>query len=368
MSVKRKPSETSLDQQQEVENRDIVNDNGEKRVRSESTISHSSWIYRLTAPTPTPSTKSKETTTEEEEQPKVNIELKQEEAQVAPAPAIENTTDDTIEEKAESLAGKMEQNNNSGIWSWLGYNNSGPQQSDIYGPKKEADSEKSATTAEKEGEKEQQIVTDALKEDTNKNETQVEKHHYATAASSAPAPRPSYWKSLFASTSTSTANSTEENNKDSVIISDDNNDEQQQPPQPNTSTIEPSAEGQAATETTNTTNEDTSAPASRKASVPPSKNNIVLPTFKSQFQPSLIPTTATQDNSNIFYKAIHAINSIFTQKSASSSNKPINAEDWQDIHRLSTMIDSMKRDPEHVNGKKIVIIGVHGWFPMKVRG
>lgn len=87
--------------------------------------------------------------------------------------------------------------------------------------------------------------------------------------------------------------------------------------------------------------------------------NVVLPTFESQYH--VVEDSARQENTTLFAKAINAINSIFTQK---PTTKQISS-DWQDINLLN-MIDLMKNDPENVAGKKIVIIGVHGWFPMKV--
>lgn len=342
MSVKRKPS---LDKTEDTKEK--VND--EKRVRSESTISHSSWIYRLTAaPTPTPTTtKTKE---EEEEEQKVNIELKEKEQSVKTETTSVETTADRTEEEAQkeqepNLATKIEQNNSSGIWSWLGY--SGPPNQSTSDP----ESAETALTVADYKETKTENEEEKKEEDEQKNITESETPDHHSTASVPPPPRPSYWKSLFASTSTSTINSTEGENKDSVIISDDNTEEQPQQP----SIIEQQTEPQQALE------EDTAA--SRKLPIPPSKNNIVLPTFKSQFHSTIPSSTASQDNLNIFSKAINAINSIFTQQ---KSTKPINSDDWQDIHRLSTMIDSMKSDPENAAGKKIVIIGVHGWFPMKV--
>lgn len=123
-----------------------------------------------------------------------------------------------------------------------------------------------------------------------------------------------YWKSLFTSNNNTT---------DSVIISNDKESQQE--------TI---------------------------IRVDQPTHNMVLPTFESQYQ--TVTNSNTQENSNLFSKAINAINSIFTQKPTKSIDS-----DWQDINLLN-MIDLMKSDPENVAGKKIVIIGVHGWFPMKV--
>jgi len=149
--------------------------------------------------------------------------------------------------------------------------------------------------------------------------------------------KPSYWKSFF----TSNKNQ-EETQQDSVIISDKDDATEQDIP-----ASAPEAEQQTPEE-----------PQQRKLAVAPSRHNVVLPTFKSQFNKANVPYH--DSNTSIFSKAINAINSIiFTQKSASSAID----DDWQDISRLSTMLDSLKTD---ISSKRIVIIGVHGWFPMKV--
>lgn len=88
-------------------------------------------------------------------------------------------------------------------------------------------------------------------------------------------------------------------------------------------------------------------------------HNVVLPTFESQYH--VVEDSPKQENNSIFSRAMLAINSIFTQRTKTTTID----SDWQDIQLLN-MIDLMKNDPDNVAGKKIVIIGVHGWFPMKV--
>jgi hypothetical protein len=86
----------------------------------------------------------------------------------------------------------------------------------------------------------------------------------------------------------------------------------------------------------------------RKPTVAACRNNAVVPSFPSQFN-QFIPTN---NNSSLMSKAINSIYSIF----ASQSNKP----------STSSLISEMKQHAETIAGKKIVIIGVHGWFPMKL--
>ncbi|CAO3662547.1 unnamed protein product [Rhizopus microsporus] len=117
--------------------------------------------------------------------------------------------------------------------------------------------------------------------------------------------RPFYWKTFF---TTSTTES--ENGKDTVIVTDDSDDDN--------SVIDV---------------------AKKQEPTPSLCKNAILPTFQSQFEVS-------NDDSFLTW-AINAIkSSIFT--------------------RVPSIIESMKQMPDDIGGKKIVIIGVHGWFPMKL--
>ncbi|KAI8997106.1 hypothetical protein BDB01DRAFT_19852 [Pilobolus umbonatus] len=79
------------------------------------------------------------------------------------------------------------------------------------------------------------------------------------------------------------------------------------------------------------------------------KTNAVIPTFRSQF------TEPYREQLTLFTKAMNIVNSIFTgQKS-----------NFYDID-FSSMVDTMKKHPDDLDGKRFVVIGVHGWFPMKV--
>jgi hypothetical protein len=129
----------------------------------------------------------------------------------------------------------------------------------------------------------------------------------------------SYWKSFF----TSSKASLDEPLSDSVIIDEE----------------KPMEEKQQQINAQNASIDD------RKPVVAPCRNNAVVPTFDSQFNLS-IPSK----NCSLLSKAINGIYSIFTTQSSATSS----------------LIDEMKRHPETIADKKIVIIGVHGWFPMKL--
>ncbi|ORE11448.1 hypothetical protein BCV72DRAFT_106327 [Rhizopus microsporus var. microsporus] len=117
--------------------------------------------------------------------------------------------------------------------------------------------------------------------------------------------RPFYWKAFFTTPTTEP-----ENGKDTVIVTDDSDDD-------------------------NSMIDETK----KQEPAPSLCKNAILPTFQSQFE-------ASSDSSFVAW-AINAIkSSIFT--------------------RAPSVIESMKQMPDDIGGKKIVIIGVHGWFPMKV--
>ncbi|OBZ83551.1 hypothetical protein A0J61_08400 [Choanephora cucurbitarum] len=68
-------------------------------------------------------------------------------------------------------------------------------------------------------------------------------------------------------------------------------------------------------------------------------DNVVLPLFDTQFKPASVSTS-------LFSKTVQAIQSVLFQQ-----KKP-----------TQSIIDSLRENPE----KRIVVIGVHGWFPMKL--
>lgn len=117
--------------------------------------------------------------------------------------------------------------------------------------------------------------------------------------------RPFYWKTFFTTSTTEP-----DNGKDTVIVTDDSDDDN--------SVIDE---------------------AKKQEPAPSLCKNAILPTFQSQFEAS--------SDGNFITWAVNAIkSSIFT--------------------KTPTIIESMKQMPDDIGGKKIVIIGVHGWFPMKV--
>ncbi|KAF7731671.1 hypothetical protein EC973_008842 [Apophysomyces ossiformis] len=96
----------------------------------------------------------------------------------------------------------------------------------------------------------------------------------------------------------------------------------------------------------------------------PKKPNMVIPTFHSQFQPPReIPVASTP--AVYFNKTLDIIHSILIP--AKPESDIIGPLWWKRRMRtrFSTFIDEMKM-PEGMAGKKIVIVGVHGWFPMKL--
>lgn len=103
----------------------------------------------------------------------------------------------------------------------------------------------------------------------------------------------------------------------------------------------------------------------------PKKKNIVLPPFDSQFISTEPSEVAVQqqptNNSNMLIKAIDAINSILIQ---SPPDQPEDTSNWiakRMRAKFSHFVEDMKSlDPKTIIDKRIVVVGVHGWFPMKV--
>ncbi|CAO0794789.1 unnamed protein product [Mucor circinelloides] len=292
---------------------------------SDVNISHSSWLYKLTS---TPNSSSTRFDNQEEKEFPSEKENKQEEKV-----NVSNTESTPSQSKqGDNPSQHITGGNGGGIWSWLGY--SGTQSTSatsVPEPNPIPESAPAPVPIDEANKTNQKQTTNDHKDDDSV--TPQEHHHGHHHHQS----KPSYWKSFF----TSNKNQ-EETQQDSVIISDKDDATEQDIP-----ASAPEAEQQTPEE-----------PQQRKLAVAPSRHNVVLPTFKSQFNKANVPYH--DSNTSILSKAINAINSIiFTQKSASSAID----DDWQDISRLSTMLDSLKTD---ISSKRIVIIGVHGWFPMKL--
>ncbi|KAL7331530.1 hypothetical protein PS15p_203711 [Mucor circinelloides] len=292
---------------------------------SDVNISHSSWLYKLTS---TPNSSATRFDNNEEKEFPSEKEGKQEEK--VNVSTTENTPSQPKQE--DNLPQYTTGGNGGGIWSWLGY--SGTQSASatsVPEPNPIPESAPASVPIDEANKTNQEQTTNDHKDDDGVTpQVHHQGHHHHQ-------PKPSYWKSFF------TSNKNQEGSQqDSVIISDKDDVTEQDIPAP-----VPEAEQQTPEE-----------PQQRKPAVAPSRHNVVLPTFKSQFNKATVPYH--DSNTSIFSKAINAINSIiFTQKSASSAID----DDWQDISRLSTMLDSLKTD---ISSKRIVIIGVHGWFPMKL--
>lgn len=105
------------------------------------------------------------------------------------------------------------------------------------------------------------------------------------------------------------------------------------------------------------------------------RKNQVLPLFRSQYHvpyPEIPSKTATVDSSGLFGRTLLSINHWLHQQTPShaldNDGLILDPSSWkQHIKaRFARFIDDMKSDPHDFAGKKVVVIGVHGWFPMKV--
>jgi hypothetical protein len=119
-----------------------------------------------------------------------------------------------------------------------------------------------------------------------------------------------------------------------------------------------------------------SASASSFCPILPKKKNQVLPPFDSQFINNNEPATTTTakaktPSANILTKAMDAINSILIQP---PPDQPEDTSNWiakRMKAKFSNFVDDLKlyatnKPASVLMDKRIVVIGVHGWFPMKV--
>ncbi|KAI9310978.1 hypothetical protein BX666DRAFT_1126169 [Dichotomocladium elegans] len=85
------------------------------------------------------------------------------------------------------------------------------------------------------------------------------------------------------------------------------------------------------------------------------RKNMVLPPIHND-KPAPAQTSDQDLHQGLLTKALRAINTMFLHTSPSPR---VN-------RRFVKFVEAMKADPENVANKKFVIIGVHGWFPMKL--
>jgi len=124
---------------------------------------------------------------------------------------------------------------------------------------------------------------------------------------------------------------------------------------------------------------------------PPKKKNFVFPPFESQFlendaataetntistsNASTTTNTQNTNSSNLIIKAMDAINSILIPAPAPLAEEE-STSNWiakRMRAKFSHFVDDIKqytstKDPVQsaMLDKRIVVVGVHGWFPMKV--
>lgn len=98
------------------------------------------------------------------------------------------------------------------------------------------------------------------------------------------------------------------------------------------------------------------------------KKNQVLPPFHSQFYFEDVPVTPPPTN-NILSKAMDALNAILAPDQQEDTTPNWIAKRMK--IKFSNFIDEIKSSSDPIKkamiDKRIVIVGVHGWFPMKVK-
>jgi hypothetical protein len=314
---------TSKSKQAEENSKDNNNNNGqptEKKHPVEAPISHSSWIHRLTTQ------KTNDAHSEEIKEEKKTVATKEEcsstEEQESPAEK-DNENETQLEQDSANKDPKKELQkggDGSSIWSWFGYSNVSNNSATSLSKDDEPVEEESIKLQSELDSAEQQaskkpssIHDDTIEKEQDPDTASADQHHH---------PKQSYWKSLFIS---SMSDDPKHSQKDSVIISDDSDEQSiQEEPKQHTKSFK-------------------------------SRKNVVLPTFESQFT-----APATESQPGFFNRALSAINSMFTSKTHDQDLF------WKENDHLLSMVESMKKNPQNVANKRIVIVGVHGWFPMKV--
>jgi hypothetical protein len=317
---------TSKSKQAEENSKDNNNNNNnndqptEKKHPVEAPISHSSWIHRLTTQK-TNDAHSEEI--KEEKQTVTKEECSSTEEQESSAEK-DNENKTQLEQDSANKDPKKElqkSGDGSSIWSWFGYSNVSNNSATFISKDDEPVEEESIKLQSELDSAEQQASkkTSSIHDDSIEKEQEQDPD---TASADQHHPKQSYWKSLFIS---SMSDDPKHSQKDSVIISDDSDEQSiQEEPKQHTKSFK-------------------------------SRKNVVLPTFESQFT---APTTESQPG--FFNRALSAINSVFTSKTHDQDLF------WKENDHLLSMVESMKKNPQNVANKRIVIIGVHGWFPMKV--
>ncbi|KAJ2964994.1 hypothetical protein NQZ79_g146 [Umbelopsis isabellina] len=99
-----------------------------------------------------------------------------------------------------------------------------------------------------------------------------------------------------------------------------------------------------------------------------STKNVVLPSFNSQFK--YTPTSEDLGNTTpttLLNKALFAINGLFANKAQKNLETTETSSRIKGMtQKMANFIQDMKLEPETVANKRFVIVGVHGWFPMKL--
>jgi hypothetical protein len=97
---------------------------------------------------------------------------------------------------------------------------------------------------------------------------------------------------------------------------------------------------------------------------PKKKKNFVLPLFESQFQKIPDPTIPTKPN--LFIQAMDAINAILVQPSDTQQQQE--DANWfarRMKDKFTNFLEDIKSE-DRLSDKRIAIVAIHGWYPVKV--
>ncbi|KAI9359084.1 hypothetical protein BD770DRAFT_64981 [Pilaira anomala] len=277
-----------------------------------------------------------------------------------PEETITSPTLSTCENKSSAI----QQDNKGGFWSWMGFSSySETDNNDSLNTDSNTEHKLQIITKQEEIAVTTETTITTTTEATIIATANTQQQPEAVLASSeAIKQEKSSWSSYFYSSKQSTVQN--DVKKDTIIPSPVSAPEQKTPAKLKITSSLPTSDGIKSPTPNQTLRLSASNPSFHLR-----KKNEVLPPFESQFTLAEIPEIVTpinNNNTNIITRAIEAINSILIQP---LPDQPEDTSSWiakRMRAKFSNFVEDMKSlDPKTIVDKRIVVVGVHGWFPMK---
>lgn len=238
----------------------------------------------------------------------------------------------------------------SGIWSWFGYgsNTTDASVQERMDKERRRQEQQQPQQQRREGKEDQNLQV--KKQEQKDNDEAIDNSSISNATNDSSR---SLWRLLFWSSSPSTtAESGNDAKKYSVVVENDPPATQEQ----QNRKIEKAKDANKDPVSGGNKDQVAEQPSSPKRN---KRKNVVLPTIHSQFAPMPESAHAQEASTSLLSKALRSINSMFAPSRTDLSEHP--------NPKMAKFIQSLKGDPKTIAGKRFVIVGVHGWFPMKVK-